>query len=139
MGIQVFDENVKALHIADVISRLKFKEEDFWEDLWEDFQIRRQLCRMKLQKKFYITSDEEIKERDIDKHTCIFLSDNGLITTLAGKGYGRVKTIGKYYKIIQTTDQNFIADRINQISEDIAVISEDTLLTIVEYYDERKS
>ena len=131
MGIQVFDENVKALHIADVISRLKFKEEDFWEDL--DFWIKYNF-RTNLQKKFYITSDEEIKERNIDKHTCIFVSDNGLITTLAGKGYGRVKTIGKYYKIILTTDQNFIADGIKQISED-------SLLTIVEYYyyDERKS
>lgn len=52
----------------------------------------------------YIISDEEIKEGDIDSNVFIFKSDNELITCLAGKGFGRVKGIGSYFKIIATTD-----------------------------------
>ena len=54
----------------------------------------------------YVTSEEEIKDNQIDNYTCIFLSDNGMIKTLSGKGFGRVKTIGRYYKIILTNDPN---------------------------------
>ena len=66
----------------------------------------------------YITSDEKVKEVDIDTHTCIFVSSNGMIITLAGKGYGRVKTIGEYYKIILTTDPQLIADGVQAIDDE---------------------
>jgi hypothetical protein len=52
----------------------------------------------------YFVSDEKVK--DIDNETCMFKSSNGMITTLAGKDYGRVKTIGEYHKIIATTDSS---------------------------------
>jgi hypothetical protein len=66
----------------------------------------------------YITSDEEIKDLDIDTKVYIFKSDNGMITCLAGKGYGRVKTIGKYYEIILTTDPDLIADGVQAIDDE---------------------
>ena len=66
----------------------------------------------------YITSDEEIKEGDIDSKVCIFKSGNGIITCLAGKGYGRVKTFGKYYEVILTTDPQLIADGVQVIPDE---------------------
>lgn len=52
----------------------------------------------------YIIVDEALQESEIDNHLCIFRSNNELITCIAGSNYGRVKTIGEYYKIIATTD-----------------------------------
>jgi hypothetical protein len=66
----------------------------------------------------YITNTEEIKDSEIDTKVCIFKSDNGMITCLSGKGYGRVKTIGKYYEIILTDNEDLIKDGIPEISED---------------------
>lgn len=58
----------------------------------------------------YIISSEEIKDDlQIDSQVCVFKSSNGQITTLAGKGYGRVKTPGHYYSIIATTDESLSA------------------------------
>jgi hypothetical protein len=42
----------------------------------------------------------------IDNQTLIFKSSNGLITCLAGKGYGVVKTMGEYYQIIAATNES---------------------------------
>ena len=56
----------------------------------------------------YITSDEEIKEDEINNNICVFKSSNGILICLAGKGIGRIKTIGNYYKIIATTDTNLL-------------------------------
>jgi hypothetical protein len=65
----------------------------------------------------HITNDEEIEEGDIDSKVCIFKSGNGIITCLAGKGYGRVKTFGKYYEVILTTDQDLIKDGVQAIDD----------------------
>jgi hypothetical protein len=62
----------------------------------------------------YIISNDEIKEDQINKQICIFKSDNGLITCLAGKGIGRVKTIGKYYSVLATTDTSLTINHPNQ-------------------------
>jgi hypothetical protein len=66
----------------------------------------------------YITSDEEIKDSGIGTKVCIFKSDSGRITCLAGKGYGRVRTIGKYYEVILTTDQDLINDGVQAIDDE---------------------
>jgi hypothetical protein len=66
----------------------------------------------------HITNNEEIKDSEIDTKVCIFKSDNSMITCLAGKGYGRVKTIGKYYEIILTTDQDLIKDGVQAIDDE---------------------
>jgi hypothetical protein len=51
----------------------------------------------------YVISKIPLKEEEIDAKVCIFKSSNDMITCLAGKGIGRVKTIGQYYPIIATT------------------------------------
>ncbi len=66
----------------------------------------------------YITTIQEVGDSEIDTKTCIFISDNGLITTLAGKGHGRVKTIGKYYEIILTNDPKLIEDGVQAIDDE---------------------
>jgi hypothetical protein len=76
----------------------------------------------KINQHIYITCDEEIKEGDIDSKVCIFKSGNGIITCLAGKGYGRVKTFGKYYEVILTTDQDLIKDGV-QIVKGVGIES----------------
>jgi hypothetical protein len=70
----------------------------------------------------YITSDEEIKEDD---------------WVLGGLGGIDIKKYGRYFaddwkKIILTTDQDLIADGVEQISED-------TLLKIVEHINSGKN
>jgi hypothetical protein len=66
----------------------------------------------------YITSNKEIKDSEIDTKVCIFKSDKGMITCLSGKGYGRVKTIGKYYEVILTTDVDLIANGVQAIDDE---------------------
>lgn len=56
----------------------------------------------------YLISDEVIKVDEIDKEVFIFKSSNGLITCLAGRGIGRVKTPGSYHKIIASTNKDLI-------------------------------
>ncbi len=51
----------------------------------------------------YVISKIPLKDEEIDKQVCIFKSSNDMITCLAGKGIGRIKTIGQYYPIIATT------------------------------------
>jgi hypothetical protein len=41
-----------------------------------------------------------------------------MITCLAGKSYGRVKTIGEYYKIILATDRQLIANGVQAIDDE---------------------
>lgn len=64
----------------------------------------------------YIFSNEEIKDdKEIDDNTCIFKSSNDLIICLAGKGYGRVKTPGSYYRITASTDRTILEYKGNDI------------------------
>jgi hypothetical protein len=51
----------------------------------------------------YIIGDKPTND---DNQVVIFKSSNGLITCLAGKGYGRVKTMGEYYPIVATTNES---------------------------------
>ena len=66
----------------------------------------------------YITSDEEIKSSEIDTKFCIFKSDSSKIKCLSGKNHGRIKTIGKYYEIILTTNPTLIADGVQAIDDE---------------------
>jgi len=58
---------------------------------------------------------------DTDNDVCIFESSNNIIKTLAGKGYGLVKTIGKYYKVIATTNKDLdlpiVVDEVEELAE----------------------
>jgi len=79
---------------------------------------KEQLIQPKYYRNIYITSDEEIKDSEIGTKVCIFKSDSGRITCLAGKGYGRVRTIGKYYEVILTTDQDLIKYGVQAIDDE---------------------
>jgi len=66
----------------------------------------------------YITCDKEIEEQDIDKFTCIFVSDNNIINMLAGGKHGRIINPGKYYQILLTNDKTLIADGIQDVNDE---------------------
>lgn len=54
----------------------------------------------------YSTNAETATKEEIDNNVCIFISSNNMIICLAGKGIGRIRTIGNYYKILSTDDKD---------------------------------
>ena len=85
--------------------------------------LSKEYLKWKQGRNIYITSEEEIKEGD----WTVFISTNEITKVPLGGFKGKV-----CQKIILTTDQELIADGIEQISEDV-------LLKIVEHINSGKN
>lgn len=112
---------MKNIHIlpTDKPSRLIQAEDDelmLLNELYEN--------TYNINKHIYITSDEEIKEGD-------YYYDNIVLQVRQWKSFMIYNNV-QHFKIILTTDQDLIADGVEQISED-------TLLKIVEHINSGKN
>ena len=129
---------MKNLHVlpTDHPSRLRY---NIKTRIWELNEFHKYHTDIKSTHNIYITSDEEIKEGDYWIYVCPingidYGDDNNPIVknNLNSTWFEKLHDKNNYKRVILTTDQDLIADGVEQILED-------TLLKIVEHINSGKN